>query len=365
MARMRGDEGRASRTGRFSMVVDVLAGRRASLAFKLSYLALAILSWNFLTANTPLLTVISLALAAFGFVLLAARALRFSRFRRTCGLVLLVLFCISYVVSSAAVARYGVLSNVQGFVWLSLQCFALFAYDASASPCDLRRDAEVFSGVFVVVTFVMAFVGLVMAFVGYTYVGSIGYLGSSVGGMFGGRLFGFYSDVNLGAVCALVSALLSVAALCKGCTRSRVRASVAFLVANIVVEFAYVGLSALARLWLPVPCPRFLLCLLLSARHKPKVALDCDSKGDDSAGRAGLPSSSSWRCASARGVARGVRRNGRDPVPDAVFRVGSCLRKGISLGVQAAGRPPFRQKTTCTNRRLCSRTASCHGMRGK
>ena len=168
MVCMRRDEDRASKTGRLSMAVDVLAGRRPSLVFKLSYLALAILSWNFLTANTSLLTVVSVALTAFGFVLLTARVLRFSRFRRTCGLVLLVLFCISYVVSSAAVARYGVLSNVQGFVWLSLQCFALFAYDASASPCDVRRDVEVFSGVFVAVTFVMALVGLVMAFVGYT-----------------------------------------------------------------------------------------------------------------------------------------------------------------------------------------------------
>ena len=108
MVCMRRDEDRASKTGRLSMAVDVLAGRRPSLVFKLSYLALAILSWNFLTANTSLLTVVSVALTAFGFVLLTARVLRFSRFRRTCGLVLLVLFCISYVVSSAAVARYGV-----------------------------------------------------------------------------------------------------------------------------------------------------------------------------------------------------------------------------------------------------------------
>lgn len=287
MVCMRRDEDRASKTGRLSMAVDVLAGRRPSLVFKLSYLALAILSWNFLTANTSLLTVVSVALMAFGFVLLTARVLRFSRFRRTCGLVLLVLFCISYVVSSAAVARYGVLSNVQGFVWLSLQCFALFAYDASASPCDVRRDVEVFSGVFVAVTFVMALVGLVMAFVGYTYVGSIGYLGSSVGGMFGGRLFGLYSDVNLGAVCALVSALLSVAALCKGGLH---RASVVFLVANIVVEFAYVGLSASRTAVVAGVVSSFLLCLLLSARHKPKVALDRDSKRDDSADAPASPS---------------------------------------------------------------------------
>ena len=70
MVCMRRDEDRASKTGRLSMAVDVLAGRRPSLVFKLSYLALAILSWNFLTANTSLLTVVS----SFAFLAFVVRA---------------------------------------------------------------------------------------------------------------------------------------------------------------------------------------------------------------------------------------------------------------------------------------------------
>ena len=108
-------------------IVRFLGSDGVALAFKVAYLLLAFMSFNSLVANLPPVTYAAYAVAAFGLLVLAARVVSYRRFKDMPLLPLLALFAASFVVSAAFSARYGIMENVQGLIWLTLEFFCLYA----------------------------------------------------------------------------------------------------------------------------------------------------------------------------------------------------------------------------------------------
>lgn len=222
-------------------VVDALNSPKLILGFRIAYLLLAFLSWNWLFVGSRTLSLLSVALVGCGAVLLLARLVRAPRFTATPGFAVLLLFAGSFAFSSMMNARYGVVENLQGFSWLTLEFFLLYAVDSTVDEATSRSHCLVFAWVIVVLSFLMAAVSIVMAYIGFSYVDSIEYLGSNVGGMFDGRLYGLYSDPNLGAICSLVSVFISVSFVLMLDLGAVLRV---LLLANTILQLSYVGLSA-------------------------------------------------------------------------------------------------------------------------
>ena len=179
------------------------------------------------------------AVAAFGLLVLAARVLECRRFRDMPLLPWLALFAASFVVSAAFSARYGIMENVQGLIWLTLEFFCLYACDVRQPARTLRRDLAMFAAVFVGYTCIASLVGVYMGLANYQDGFEVRYMVRNLLGIFQGRLYGLYSDPNYGAVYGLVSIMFGWWLFFM--KRSKARCVLA--VFNTAVQGAYIGLT--------------------------------------------------------------------------------------------------------------------------
>ena len=180
---------------------------KSGLLFKILYLILALLSFNSLCSNRPVLTYFSYFLTLVGGIYLVYRALHFNRYRSSKGIIFLLLFIVSYLISSFLNIKYGITENAKAMIWMLFQFFLLYAYDAEASKEQTKKEFKIFSHVFLTYTFLMAIIGTVLLFMNYHYYGI--YEGKTIIiGFLWNRLWGLYSDPNYGAVFGVISLIL-------------------------------------------------------------------------------------------------------------------------------------------------------------
>ncbi len=220
-------------------IVRFLGSDGVALAFKVAYLLLAFMSFNSLVANLPPVTYAAYAVAAFGLLVLAARVVSYRRFKDMPLLPLLALFAASFVVSAAFSARSGIMENVQGLIWLTLEFFCLYACDVRQPARTLRRDLAVFAAVFVGYTLCASAIGIYMGLANYQDGFEVRYMVRNLLGIFQGRLYGLYSDPNYGAVYGIVSILFGWWLF----LARRSRPVCALAVLNTLVQGAYIGLT--------------------------------------------------------------------------------------------------------------------------
>lgn len=246
-----------------SRFVRFFGSDAVALAFKIAYLLLAFLSFNSLVANMPPVTYAAYAVVALGFLVLAARMVRFPRFKDMPLLPLLALFLVSFIVSAAFSAHYGIMENVQGFIWLTLEFFCLYACDVRQPARALRRDLAVFAWVFVAYTCVASLVGVYMGLANYQDGFEVRYMVRNLLGIFQGRLYGLYSDPNYGAVYGLVSIMFCWWLFLA--RRSKPICAVAIF--NTLVQGAYIGLTGSRTGVYGALFASALVAFLLAMRH--------------------------------------------------------------------------------------------------
>ena len=177
--------------------------------FKILYLILGLLSFNNLFSGSLFLTIYSVLLTLVGGVYLVIRIFHFNKYRKTKGLVSLILFVASFAVSSLLNAKYGLTENIKGGIWMVFQFFLLYAYDERMSKDEAKREFKIFSHVFLIYSFLMALVGIVLLFLNFQYYKIVNGKTIIIGFLWN-RLWGLYSDPNYGAIFGVVSIVLCI-----------------------------------------------------------------------------------------------------------------------------------------------------------
>ena len=86
--------------------------------FKIIYLLHTLLCFNSLFVNRPILVISSYILTFIGFIYLIFRIFHYSKYMRTKGIVFLILFVLSFVISALLNINYGITENIKGAVWM-------------------------------------------------------------------------------------------------------------------------------------------------------------------------------------------------------------------------------------------------------
>lgn len=217
--------------------VQLFSGETVQTVFKLAYLWLVLLSFNSLSADTAVLSCGSYALALFGAPVVLARIVDFKAYRDMPLIVLMCLFLVSFLFSAANTVEFGVTQNVQGFAWMAFEFLILFAHSARE---DARHTYKEFASIASTVfwyTLACSSVGLLMAVVGFQHSYSPCSGTTNYFGIYVGRLWGVYSDPNIGATLCVISSLLTL------WLRSIGRVSLPAAVLNLVVQSGYIALS--------------------------------------------------------------------------------------------------------------------------
>ena len=177
--------------------------------FQVGYFILAALSFNSLTAGQRWMSFFTLFILCWGAVLLLVRIRYLREFRKVPCIAGVLLFLISYAISSIWNSSYGITGNLKAMAWMTLEFFLLYA----GSPEEKEPGPDSGKGIFLAVT-------------GYTAIQSVislamlcvGYQGAAIErgmylGLQEGRLWGSYSDPNYGAVLAAAALALSLGAV--------------------------------------------------------------------------------------------------------------------------------------------------------
>ncbi|MDD6808030.1 MAG: hypothetical protein PUD72_06265 [Oscillospiraceae bacterium] len=182
---------------------------KAELVFKFCYLCLVLLSFNTFSARQWYLFYISIFVVLFGFVLGILRLTHIKDYL-TKNILVLVLFVVSYLVSSLTVIRYGFTENIQAIAWMCIQFFLLFAYDKTRENESVLDELKVYFNFFVAYTGLMALIGLVMMLFNWNTYRVVDNMYVIAGGFLWNRLWGCYIDPNYGAVFAIISIIISM-----------------------------------------------------------------------------------------------------------------------------------------------------------
>ncbi|MCI8584253.1 MAG: hypothetical protein HFH13_14150 [Dorea sp.] len=185
------------------------------LLFKISYLVLALCTFNTFIYKSEVQPVFVKLTLAVGMVLILTRLIKFRKYIKMPCILLMILFCISFGISTIMNHEYGIVENGKWIIWTGLQFFALYVCDVEREMKSYNKEFEILSHILVGYSAIAAFISLGMLIVSYSKFFETAEGEFLISGFTWGRLWGVYTDPNYGAVFAVISILLSIVFILK------------------------------------------------------------------------------------------------------------------------------------------------------
>lgn len=116
-------------------------------------------------------------------------------------------FLVSYVLSTVLNMKYGIMDNLQGFIWLAAQVWILYLVNVDVKIEDIKQEFKILGLIYVIFVSIANIVSLGMFLLGYTYRNLE--TGKKLGFLWG-RLWGVYDDPNHGSIISMIAVVLAV-----------------------------------------------------------------------------------------------------------------------------------------------------------
>ena len=180
------------------------------LVFKVSYLCLAFATFITYIYMSPLQPVLVKVTLVLGALTIFIRVINWKKYRKIPCLILMALFCLSFLLSTVMNRQYGMTDNLKWIMWTGIQFFGLYVCDPDRDEKKYKREFEIISHIFIIVTVIAAAASLIMlvksySAILYTVDGEI-----VITGFEWDRLWGVYTDPNYGAICSVIGIVLSL-----------------------------------------------------------------------------------------------------------------------------------------------------------
>lgn len=204
------------------------------------YLMYLLLAFNAFVNGMSWMNLAAYGITAGGGVLCIWMFLRWKRYKKAVGIVLLELFALSYAVSAVTHISYaGAVENAKGFIWLVLPSIVLYASAFDMSKEEMHKELTSLASLYVVYCTVADTISLSMLAWGWKYdytdpagtIHSIGYRW--------GRLWGIYDDPNHGATISAIAVFFLIYLFGK----TRKLWQKVLLVICGVIQYAYIAFS--------------------------------------------------------------------------------------------------------------------------
>lgn len=180
------------------------------LVFKVSYLCLAFATFITYIYMSPLQPVLVKVTLVLGVLTIFIRVIKWKKYRKIPCLILMALFCLSFLLSTVMNRQYGMTDNLKWIIWTGIQFFGLYVCDPDRDEKKYKREFEIISHIFIIVTVIAAAASLIMLVKSYS---AILYTVDGefiVTGFEWDRLWGVYTDPNYGAICSVIGIVLSL-----------------------------------------------------------------------------------------------------------------------------------------------------------
>ena len=150
-----------------------------------------------------------------GIIILIYRVIEYKRFYNDKKIIILIFFCLSFMISSILQRQYGMYTNIRTLGIIVLQFFILFWNDAETEIEKIEKEKLNLEKIFLLGTTILTIISFATLFMNYSKV-----IPSDIGpdivfGMTWGRLFGAYWDPNIASVICSFSIIIALDYLIK------------------------------------------------------------------------------------------------------------------------------------------------------
>lgn len=202
--------------------------------FKVCYLLLTLATFITVIYASPIQPLLVKASLVLGMVLILIRVVKIRKYAKMPCVILMVLFCVSFLLTTVMNRQYGITENGKWVIWTGIQFFALYVCDVERSEEKYRREFRILSHILIVCSSIAALASIVQVVQVYSQYITTADGEFIVTGYTWGRLWGVYTDPNYGAVISVISITLSLLFILqkKGLIR------IAYIV-SIILNFVY------------------------------------------------------------------------------------------------------------------------------
>lgn len=202
--------------------------------FKVCYLLLTLATFITVIYASPVQPLLVKASLVLGMVLILIRVVKIRKYAKMPCVILMVLFCVSFLLTTVMNRQYGITENGKWVIWTGIQFFALYVCDVERSEEKYRREFRILSHIMIVCSSIAALASIVQLVQVYSQYITTADGEFIVTGYTWGRLWGVYTDPNYGAVISVISITLSLLFILqkKGLIR------IAYIV-SIILNFVY------------------------------------------------------------------------------------------------------------------------------
>lgn len=184
-------------------------GELTELIFKVSYLCLAFATFISVAYMSPLQPVLVKVTLIMGVLTVAGRMLHWKKYKKMPCLILMILFCVSFLFSAVMNRQYGITDNLKWIIWTGIQFFGLYVCDMDRDEQKVKKEFVILSHIYICITAMAALISLIMLARSYSEFFTTADNELIIAGYQWDRLWGVYTDPNYGAVCSVIGILLS------------------------------------------------------------------------------------------------------------------------------------------------------------
>lgn len=178
--------------------------------FKVCYLLLTLATFITVIYASPVQPLLVKASLVLGMVLILIRVVKIRKYAKMPCVILMVLFCVSFLLTTVMNRQYGITENGKWVIWTGIQFFALYVCDVERSEEKYRREFRILSHILIVCSSIAALASIVQLVQVYSQYITTADGEFIVTGYTWGRLWGVYTDPNYGAVISVISITLSL-----------------------------------------------------------------------------------------------------------------------------------------------------------
>ncbi len=205
---------------------------------KIIYLCFAVSTFHSFLYVSPIQPVLVKLTLVSGTALILLRLTDIRNYRRVPGILLMVLFCISFAVTSVMNRQYGMTENMKWIAWTGIQFFALYACSVRRTTEEYGKEFRLLSHLIIGFSMVAASVSLWMLLTFYSNMITTPEGETVISGFKWGRLWGVYTDPNYGSVFCVIAIVLSVLFFIQKKGKRRI-----FYGISILLNFLYIVFS--------------------------------------------------------------------------------------------------------------------------
>lgn len=213
---------------------------KVDLIFKLLFLSVSLLSYNSFAHGTPITSVLIVIMVAFAGLLLIYKLFNWRHFIKNRFLWLIFAFLASYALSTLVNYKYGLWEPLKTAVWISMQYLLLFATDDRKTVNGYKKQLNTVFAFYSVYIVFANIVSLFLLIIRYSSEKSdFKTYGGAIAGFTRGRLWGVYTDPNVGAVMTVIAVFIAIYFLSIASKKWQKTG----LIISIIINFLYISFA--------------------------------------------------------------------------------------------------------------------------